>query len=214
MKLITQSQLYKDRLFLNIVTSGKFTSDDSILRGMSSKFILAKRANLNVGGVLQTAGCFGAYVNANLDMSINGDFLLVEIPGINFDGCVVRHLDPTLPGDLAYIDGCSNSVIVPPGRNGEPCINYLYFPPGIFQTAHTHPSVRIGYIMEGEGFAHVGEKKKLPLKQGDMFILEKHELHNFSTKDSSMSLLVFHPDSESGSTDEFNTMKSRTYIQK
>jgi hypothetical protein len=34
-------------------------------------------------------------------------------------------------------------------RLGDPCLNGLWFPLGTRQTAHTHPSVRIGMVDDG-----------------------------------------------------------------
>ena len=41
-------------------------------------------------------------------------------------------------GRLSYIDGCSDSVLVSMPRMGDPVLNYLHFPTGIYQTQHTH----------------------------------------------------------------------------
>ncbi|MEY3929487.1 MAG: hypothetical protein RLZZ516_1197 [Cyanobacteriota bacterium] len=52
-------------------------------------------------------------------------------------------------GRLRYIDGCTDSLLVPPVRLGDPCLNGLWFPMGTQQTMHTHPSVRIGMVVRG-----------------------------------------------------------------
>jgi hypothetical protein len=46
-------------------------------------------------------------------------------------------------GRLRYIDGCTDSLLVPPVRLGDPCLNGLWFPMGTVQTMHSHPSVRV-----------------------------------------------------------------------
>jgi len=172
-------------------------------------FILSKDSILKTANT-EVQGCFGAYVNSHA--TVSGSAIIIEFMGINFPRTVMGQINPGQPGDLSYIDGCSNSVIVAPPRNGEPCINYLYFPPNITQTHHVHPSVRIGLVLSGEGKATVAGKD-YPLTEGTAFILDRFDRHGFSTENSHMSLAVFHPDSESGPTDEFNPMKSRTYIQ-
>jgi hypothetical protein len=46
-----------------------------------------------------------------------------------------------------------------------------------------------------------------------MFCLEEHELHKFKTENSEMKLVVYHPDSDWGPTDQNHTMLNRTYIK-
>jgi hypothetical protein len=58
-------------------------------------------------------------------------------------------IEPT--GRLRYIDGCTDSLLLPPQMSGDPCLNALYFPAGISQTQHTHPSARIGLVVRGAG---------------------------------------------------------------
>jgi hypothetical protein len=54
-------------------------------------------------------------------------------------------------GRLRYIDGCTDTVLVPPVRRGDPCLNALYFPPHTRQTQHVHPSLRAGVVIAGAG---------------------------------------------------------------
>lgn len=203
-KILEKNTLYSDRFRLNISTDGYKSNDDH--HGI---FILSKDSVLETSGG-KIHGCFGAYTNNHA--IVTGSAIIIEFMGINFPRTVMAEIKSGEPGDLSYIDGCSNSVIVAPPRNGEPCINYLYFPPNITQTHHVHPSVRIGLVLSGEGKATVAGKDYL-LTEGTAFILDRFDRHGFSTENSHMSLAVFHPDSESGPTDEFNPMKSRTYIQ-
>lgn len=203
--ILNKNQKIKDRYVFDVNIDHKQTYDQKI-----GKFILSKNATLK-SGTFNISGCFGGYTNDKLEVA--GETVVIECPGINFSNNTITTVDPEIPGNLSYIDGCSNSIIVPPPRNGEPCVNYLYFPPRIMQTQHTHPSLRLGYILSGYGKAHT-PGKTIDLKTGDIFLLHRHILHNFSTEDSHMSLMVFHPDSDAGPTDEFNPMKIRTYIQK
>ena len=55
-------------------------------------------------------------------------------------------------GRLAYIDGCSDTLLISPLMFGDPCFNHLHFPKGIKQTLHTHPSGRAGLIVRGRGW--------------------------------------------------------------
>lgn len=121
-------------------------------------------------------------------------------------------------GRLSYIDGCSDSVLVSMPRYGDPVLNYLHFPEDIYQTQHTHPSVRLGIVISGTGeafrdeTAQSGSSWRYPLTKGCMFMLEEQELHSFCTEDSHMDIIAFHPDSDTGPTNENHSMINRTYI--
>jgi hypothetical protein len=120
-------------------------------------------------------------------------------------------------GRLAYIDGCSDTVLVSPARLGDPVLNFLHFPPGIEQSVHSHPSIRLGVVARGGGEAYGpgprGEPWQLPLAPGSVFLLAPHELHAFRTTGgrSSMDVVAYHPDSDWGPTDGAHPMLNRTY---
>lgn len=203
MKLIDSHTKILDRIVLRVYPLNEksdFTNDEM------SRFVMG------IGEIksddFHIKGTFAALVNK--DFQVTGKGVVVETPGVYFTEQKFSLIDGTATGQLCYIDGCSNTNLIDPLRNGDPCLNYLYFPPDINQTFHTHPSIRIGFIIEGEGFATVGDRE-IPLQAGNIFVLERHELHRFRTRHSHMSLMVFHPDSEDGPKDEFNPMKSRTY---
>lgn len=120
-------------------------------------------------------------------------------------------------GRLSYIDGCSDSLIVPPTVKGNPCLNHLHLPPGTRQTRHTHPSVRVGVIMNGEGYCIVPEHKdgtgsdlKIPLTPGQIFVIPQGRHHSFFTDNRPMDVIAYHPDSDIGPTDEDHPMINRT----
>ena len=120
-------------------------------------------------------------------------------------------------GRLCYIDGCSDSLLIYPPRQGDPSLNALFFPSGIDQTFHIHPSIRLGVVVDGEGFSNVkvnGIEKEVPLKVGDMFCIEERETHRFRTTTSHMTVVPYHPDGDWGPTDHNHTMLNRTYITK
>ena len=71
-------------------------------------------------------------------------------------------------GRLKYIDGCKDSLLIPPVKLGDPCLNLLVFPPGTNQTMHTHPSVRLGMVISGKGVCVVPEGE-IPLYPGQIF---------------------------------------------
>ena len=119
-------------------------------------------------------------------------------------------------GRLSYIDGCTDSLLVYPPRQGDPSLNLLHFPTGIEQTRHLHPSIRMGCVISGEGWSDVwenGEMKSNRLHAGDNFCLVENELHRFRTEDSHMTVIAWHPDGDWGPTDHNHTMLNRTYTR-
>lgn len=120
-------------------------------------------------------------------------------------------------GRLSYIDGCSDSLLVFPARLGDASLNLLYFPPGINQTFHRHPSIRLGCVIDGSGFSDNGELnnvKTVELSTGVGFCLPEQERHRFKTNNSSMTVVAFHPDGDWGPSDHNHTMLNRTYLDK
>jgi hypothetical protein len=119
-------------------------------------------------------------------------------------------------GRLSYIDGCSDSLLVYPSRLGDPSLNLLYFPPGIDQTFHRHPSIRLGCVIHGSGFScfgEIGNTEERVLESGMGFCLTEQERHRFRTEQNSMVVVAFHPDGDWGPTDKNHTMLNRTYIE-
>lgn len=119
-------------------------------------------------------------------------------------------------GRLKYIDGCTDSLLVPPVRMGDPCLNLLYFPPDIDQTAHTHPSDRIGMVLSGRGRCHAwndGREEVIDLVPNLIFCIHTDGKHKFSTPyGHHMRVLAYHPDSDFGPTDQEHPMINRTIV--
>jgi hypothetical protein len=124
-------------------------------------------------------------------------------------------------GRLMYIDGCKDSLLIPPVKLGDPCFNALFFPSGIDQTSHTHPSMRVGMVIRGCGVCwYVNEKESLTypesieLKPGMLFIIHEEGLHKFQTVGTDgMVVVAWHPDSDFGPQDENHPMINRTIVQ-
>lgn len=117
-------------------------------------------------------------------------------------------------GRLSYIDQCTASLIVSPARMSDPCLNQLVFPPGIFQTQHTHPTIRLGVVYEGHGVCHLQNGEKFDLVPGTTFCLPAHQPHCFESKAETLGVIAFHPDTDTGPTDESHPMLNRTYLSK
>ncbi len=115
-------------------------------------------------------------------------------------------------GRLKYIDGCTDSLLVAPIKLGDPCLNLLYFPEGIDQTAHTHPSDRIGLILWGRGDCVTPDGVE-KLEAGKIFRIHAEGRHKFRTlRGSDMVVIAYHPDSDYGPTDEIHPMINRTVV--
>jgi quercetin dioxygenase-like cupin family protein len=120
-------------------------------------------------------------------------------------------------GRLTYINGCSDSLLVYPARLGDASLNLLYFPPGIEQSFHTHPSIRLGCVIDGNGVSCHGDTVDMQeenLNTGTSFCLTEQERHRFRTENNSMTVIAFHPDGDWGPTDHNHTMLNRTYLDK
>lgn len=130
-------------------------------------------------------------------------------------------------GRLKYIDGCTDSLLIPPVKKGNPCLNHLHFPKNTTQTPHTHPSHRIGIVIRGEGKC-VTPFGDLPLVEGCIFVIKEYNgidkaigldgkeyetgTHKFDTQNSNLDVIAFHPDSDFGAEDENHPMINRTIV--
>ncbi|MGF6790187.1 quercetin dioxygenase-like cupin family protein [Paraburkholderia sp. 35.1] len=119
-------------------------------------------------------------------------------------------------GRLRYIDQCSDTTLVQPVRRGDPCLNLLYFPAGVFQTAHTHPSDRLGLVLSGRGTCvarNAGADARVALEAGMIFCIHANGRHHFATdRGDEMRVLAYHPDSDCGPTDDDHPMINRTIV--
>eukprot|EP01023_Acetabularia_acetabulum_P058375 TRINITY_DN6890_c0_g1_i1.p1 TRINITY_DN6890_c0_g1~~TRINITY_DN6890_c0_g1_i1.p1 ORF type:complete len:282 (+),score=26.99 TRINITY_DN6890_c0_g1_i1:165-1010(+) len=115
-------------------------------------------------------------------------------------------------GRLRYIDGCSDSILVYPPVCGDPCFNHLHFPQNTDQTQHTHPSVRVGIVCQGEGDC-VTPQSSIKLEEGDIFVIPTNSVHSFKTgRDESMDVISYHPDSDWGPKHEDHPMINKTIV--
>lgn len=115
-------------------------------------------------------------------------------------------------GRFAYIDGGTNSLLIPPVALGDPCLNAIYFPAGVDQTLHTHPSDRIGMVVAGSGVIETAQTA-VGLEPGNVFLIPANLAHKFRTGENSLTMVIFHPDSDAGFTDRDNPMLRRTLVK-
>jgi AraC-like ligand binding domain len=163
---------------------------------------------LRVGGFVAIPGTFELEVSGP-----HAKIVCIERFGFRalpMAGCIEEK------GRLSYIDGCSDSILCMPPRQGDPVLNHLHFPVGVRQTEHTHPSLRLGAVLSGRGeaFSKQGDGFREPLAPGAVFWLHPHEMHAFSTQDSrsTLDVVAYHPDSDWGPTDSGHPMLNRTYL--
>jgi hypothetical protein len=114
-------------------------------------------------------------------------------------------------GRLSYIDHCTTTMLAPPPRVPDPVLNFLYFPPDINQTPHYHPTVRLGVVFGGSGFCVRPGQSDQALGPGTVFRLEEKVVHSFRSGPGGLSLIAYHPESDTGPTDESHPMLNRTY---
>ncbi|WP_208766751.1 hypothetical protein [Nostoc flagelliforme] len=126
--------------------------------------------NSSNGEFLLRKNCFAAIPG---NFSLDGSAQVLVATRLNYTGffTIGGPIEPL--GRLNYIDGCSSTVLINPLRRGEPCLNFLYVPPGVSQTPHTHPSLRIGLVAEGSGTCQVDEgtlNEEAVLEGGTMLV--------------------------------------------
>lgn len=115
-------------------------------------------------------------------------------------------------GRFAYIDGGTNTLLIPPIHQGDPCFNALYFPPRCDQTLHSHPSYRLGLVISGSGECETPEGV-VGFQAGQVIWIPAQHLHKFRTTTQSLTLVMFHPDSEVGFGHRNNPMLNRTLVE-
>lgn len=114
-------------------------------------------------------------------------------------------------GRLRYIDGCSDSLIIGPAVVGDPCFNLLHFPKHTDQTMHTHPSLRCGMTIAGEGIARFPDGE-VALQTGSVWFLATEGKHAFATRDSELLVTAWHPDTDTGPSHDDHPMLNRTMV--
>lgn len=186
---------------------------------------------------LLSEGMFFSYDGEFCISSTNGEnaLILIEVhkdkgvyPETKFRAMNVVGGPIESEGRLKYIDGCTDSLLIPPVKLGNPCLNHLHFPKNIDQTQHTHPSHRIGIVAKGSGTC-ITPFGELPLTKGMIFVIKEYDgnsqgegldgkmypegQHAFKTESESMDVIAFHPDSDFGATDTDHPMINRTIVE-
>ena len=98
--------------------------------------------------------------------------------------------------NLPYINGCATRQLFPPERIGDPTFQQLTIPPHTSEQAHhIHPTVRVVYVLEGEGVSIVGQSgntTETELKPGMVCVLDPMCPHHFRTGSEFLTVLPVH----------------------
>jgi hypothetical protein len=162
------------------------TADSVTIKNGRKAYILDKDCYASITGAAVVEGTGTALISSR-----------VGYQGMNSMGGPIEEL-----GRLKYINGCSSTVLIAPLKKGDPCYNFLHIPPGARQAVHTHPTLRVCYVVEGKCFVTAGQFICIPA----------HVEHSFYTGEESMRIVVYHPDSEVGPSDEEHPMLNRTLV--
>ncbi len=136
----------------------------------------------------------------------------IAITRLEFEGCFLLGGPVEERGRLKYIDGCTDSLILPPSKLGDPCLNLLHIPANTHQSRHTHPSHRVGMIISGRGqcITPTGDH---PLHPGLTFVIPADSAHSFHTSTEDLRVIAYHPETDFGPTDEVHPMVNRTLLE-
>jgi quercetin dioxygenase-like cupin family protein len=153
----------------------------------------------------------GMYFSVAGEGTVSGDGQGIVVTRYGYRGLFQIGGPVEEAGRLKYIDGCTDTLLVPPVLKGDPCLNLLVFPPGIRQTRHTHPSMRVGIVASGSGTC-LTAGGSTPLVPGQAFVIQAEQLHGFATGGESMRVIAYHPDSDFGATHDDHPMINRTIV--
>lgn len=151
----------------------------------------------------------GMYFAANGGSVSGGQGLVIMAAGYRSLWQIGGPLEPS--GRLRYIDGCSDTLLISPPRLGDPCLNHLHIPPHTDQTPHTHPSARLGVILNGSGECRTPDGV-YPLQPGMGWYIPTGCLHSFFTRTDALDVVAWHPDSDFGPRDDDHPMINRTIV--
>lgn len=153
--------------------------------------------------------CFGSFPG---EASIKGNGRALILSSIGYESPVLTGGPIEEQGRLRYIDGCTASILLPPQVRGEPCLNFMHLPRQISQTMHTHPSLRAGIVLSGNGRCETPHGV-VEFRSGSVFLIPPNLPHSFQSGDETLRIVIFHPDSDSGPTHTDHTMLNRTFIE-
>lgn len=200
----------------------KFHSEDHSFYGYNASPSASIRRDDIQRSVLITTGQYFT-LNAPFQFT-DGKGFVIAVPDYKSMNMIGGPIEEE--GRLKYIDGCTDSLLISPVKKGDCCLNHLHFPIGIRQTMHTHPSDRVGMVVNGKGLC-VTPWGNVELRPGMLFIIKRSDgeqsegndgkmydngSHCFYTTDQPMDVIAWHPDSDYGPEDQNHPMINRTIV--
>ncbi|RKT21759.1 AraC-like protein [Paraburkholderia sp. RAU2J] len=178
----------------------------------STHFIVVQSGEVDVshdGSVYRLrSGQFGCFPGA---LSLRGNAKVLVATSLGYKGVTLIGGPIEDVGRLRYIDGCTSSLLISPPTRGEPCLNFLHLPLQTSQTLHTHPTIRVGLILSGDGHCDT-HQGLLEFRAGTAFVIPPGVAHSFQSGEENMRIVIYHPDSDSGPTHTDHTMLNRTFV--
>lgn len=140
-------------------------------------------------------------------------FLAVVIRGYMPPNRMVSLTERTM---LPYVNGCSTRQLIHPERLGDPTLQMLDIPPHAAEQAHhIHSTVRVVYILRGQGTSVVGMEKLVesePLIPGMVMLIEPMCPHHFETEDDHLICVPLHVWSSVGGAENNHPMFNGTHL--
>lgn len=195
------------------VHSGEAILTRELSSGRTIKFTLVEGMYFACPGRFQVKSGSGFISKVPAD-----DLRQPQLPLFTLGGPLEDHDGRLLAGRLPYIDGCTDTLLIPPVVKGAPCLNHLHFPSDVIQTQHTHPSGRTGIVVQGTGRCRfldpiTNETRTTTLEPGMVFCIPKDSPHAFETSENAtLDVVAFHPDSDFGPTAADHPMVNRTMV--
>ena len=206
-------EVLENNLKFGISKTRKTDTRPFSFEGMLFGYVFSGSAKLTHKNESEVKLVQGMYFAVDSDWTLvpTGNVLTISIDAYKglsmFGGPIEKN------GRLSYIDNCTDSLLIPPTKLGDPCLNLLVFPSGVKQTPHTHPSFRAGIVVSGSGTCELGSQSE-PLMPGDFFLIPDNLRHSFFSGSDGLRVIAFHPDSDYGPTDKVHPMINRTIIEK
>ena len=205
-----------------ILFEDRFGEWPSILSSWNEQTLVAESDGTHFGYVYSGEAMIrcdsGSFtISAGMYFSVPGSCVVqangrgILMSRLNFHGFFQFGGPIEATGRLRYIDGCSDSLLISPVVCGDACLNLLHIPPGTRQTRHTHPSLRAGLIVSGEGTCETPEGST-QLRPGMVFVIPEECEHSFHTTNSELLVIAWHPDSDTGPKHDDHPMVNRTIV--
>jgi mannose-6-phosphate isomerase-like protein (cupin superfamily) len=145
---------------------------------------------------------------ARNEQTIFSDMCCTIIKGYTPPNRTVEILTTNLP----YINGCSTESLLPPIRLGDPTMQLLYMPPhSSEQEEHIHSTSRVVTVLTGSGVS-ISSQGEIPLKKGDVLILDKMVPHHFVTNKEHLLCSPLHVWSSVGAQEQNHPMFNGTHL--